>query len=817
MNRRTSHRQQDEIPMHNYNPAFHDISLERGSSLPHEGTRFEFASYGSPNPQPQVGNGMNGAQQQHLEGPYTVTYGKTLSRYGTNEEQGDPTALDNLLKRLPSRQLESAATNAAKTLQNNRKKSMRGTMRREEDYINDMLDSGSPLDFEDEERMEEAIRSMPTTMADRKSMIRKLSSRKRKAPGVVKRMKYSSGMAWKHFKDNLAELKYTLQLWHTYLKKIEGNFGTDVLSYFVFLKWLLLINIPTLLLTVGFMVVPQILFRWFQQDHTGYISSESFTGLEFLTGAGWFTRTELYYGYYTNQTIEISGGKQYKMQVAYLFTCGGYYLLTLLILGHSILRSYRKYYIESGGFQSLHIMFRILGSWDFALTSAETVKLKHKSMFNEIKEFLAGASRKRSLKTMGDRCQLFWLRLLTNVGVLGLIGGAGYLVYFLSENQETYSTSSSSSSSGEKSSQVDGVSQDTAENPLLLLVLPLSIGGIHLILPFIFTVIEGFEQYEKPINELYIHLIRSVLMRVATLAVLVFYWYEGVARSSSVKCWETIMGQELYRLVIIDFIFTLFSTFFSEFVRRLLAGRVERLEHPSFNIGRNTVELIYSQALCWLGTFYAPLLSLIVIVKLIIIFYVKMISVLQNCKPSERPWRASRSHTIFLGFLFIFFLLTIAAVACGIIFVEPSRGCGPYQGKDVMYSVVPELVDSWSIDHPWLTTAINFVTSPGFIAAVLVALGMGVYLVRTIMVGRRETVQRLKQQLVLEGKDKTFLLNLLNQVSQRQNQSMVTTDRPLTQQLAPDDVTSPASGVQLPSRGGRVFVRRIAESTAGAK
>ena len=49
---------------------------------------------------------------------------------------------------------------------------------------------------------------------------------------------------------------------------------------------------------------------------------------------GWFSATELYYGYYTNQTIHINSTKKYKMQVAYLFTCGGYYLLTLVILGH---------------------------------------------------------------------------------------------------------------------------------------------------------------------------------------------------------------------------------------------------------------------------------------------------------------------------------------------------------------------------------------------------------------------------------------------------------------------------------------------------
>ena len=51
----------------------------------------------------------------------------------------------------------------------------------------------------------------------------------------------------------------------------------------------------------------------------------------------------------------------------------------------SILRSYRKYYIEASGYQSMHIVFKVLGGWDFGLTSLEAVTLKHKSTYNEFK------------------------------------------------------------------------------------------------------------------------------------------------------------------------------------------------------------------------------------------------------------------------------------------------------------------------------------------------------------------------------------------------------------------------------------------------
>ena len=50
------------------------------------------------------------------------------------------------------------------------------------------------------------------------------------------------------------------------------------------------------------------------------------------------------------------------------------------------------------------------------------------------------------------------------------------------------------------------------------------------------------------------------------------------------------------------------------------------LGRPEFNIGRNTLSLIYSQGLIWLGTFYCPLLPVIMAFKLLVIFYVKRVS-----------------------------------------------------------------------------------------------------------------------------------------------------------------------------------------------
>jgi hypothetical protein len=40
-----------------------------------------------------------------------------------------------------------------------------------------------------------------------------------------------------------------------------------------------------------------------------------------------------------------------------------------------------------------------------------------------------------------------------------------------------------------------------------------------------------------------------------------------------------------------------------------------------------------------------------------------------------------------------------------------------------MYSVIPELINSWEGKHTWLKSVIKFISSPGFIAFLLIAFG----------------------------------------------------------------------------------------------
>lgn len=83
--------------------------------------------------------------------------------------------------------------------------------------------------------------------------------------------------AYRRPRSGLSELLDSVSLWQKTLKVIGGKFGTSVLSYFNFLRWLLKFNIFSFIVTFSFLIIPQLT--------VAERNTLQFTGLEFLTGA----------------------------------------------------------------------------------------------------------------------------------------------------------------------------------------------------------------------------------------------------------------------------------------------------------------------------------------------------------------------------------------------------------------------------------------------------------------------------------------------------------------------------------------------------
>uniref|UniRef100_A0A2K5EFR9 Transmembrane channel-like protein n=1 Tax=Aotus nancymaae TaxID=37293 RepID=A0A2K5EFR9_AOTNA len=467
-----------------------------------------------------------------------------------------------------------------------------------------------------------AIRNQPRTMEEKRNLRKIVDKETSKQSHHILQLNccvqclHSISQAYRRSKSSLSEILNSISLWQKTLKIIGGKFGTSVLSYFNFLRWLLKFNIFSFILNFSFIIIPQ--FTMAEKN------TLQFTGLEFFTGEGYFRDTVMYYGFYTNSTIQHgNSGASYNMQLAYIFTIGACLTTCFFSLLFSMARYFRNNFINphiySGG------ITKLIFCWDFTVTHEKAVKLKQKNLSTEI----------RFLKTH--------------------------------------------------------------RNPGAVLLLPFVVSCINLAVPRIYSMFRLVERYEMPRHEVSVLLIRNIFLKISVIGILCYYWLNTVALSGE-ECWETLIGQEIYRLLLMDFVFSLADSFLGEFLRRIIGMQlIKSLGVQEFDIARNVLELIYAQTLVWIGIFFCPLLPFIQMIMLFIMFYAKNVSLMMNFQPPSKAWRASQMMTFFIFLLFFpSFTGVLCTLAITIWRLKPSADCGPFRGLPFFIHSIYSWIDTLS-------------------------------------------------------------------------------------------------------------------------
>ncbi|KAJ8318741.1 hypothetical protein KUTeg_003832 [Tegillarca granosa] len=257
-------------------------------------------------------------------------------------------------------------------------------------------------------------------------------------------------------------------------------------------------------------------------------------------------------------------------------------------------------------------------------------------------------------KSTIKRCRIYFIRVTINLLVLIMLGGALYLIAFTAQKM------------------IDLENQQLEEFVTLIVqyVPYITITALNLILPLIFQKLVTFEKY-KHSTEIALTLARSILLRLASPLVLIAILYlqlietsssetrttcgnkrwdaAGTGLKGSVKCWESYFGQQIYNIM----------------HRRYGSSTwLFKIVGPQpFDLPQSVVDIIYSQNICWLGLFFSPIIPFMTFLKCFIFFYVKKYTVLYVCQPEERPFRTSRSNSLFMTVLLVAFIF--AAVPIG--------------------------------------------------------------------------------------------------------------------------------------------------------
>ncbi|KDR19382.1 Transmembrane channel-like protein 5 [Zootermopsis nevadensis] len=669
----------------------------------------------------------------------------------------------------------------------------------------------------------EALREMPESLTlkrtVKKKLVKSVSQKSKRTPlSIWKRLKYRLSVLLSKFSIMIKNLLYTFELWYSSLKVIEGHFGSGVATYFRFLRWLFLLNTVVFLLSFGFVVIPQLLHRFyepaegnqngtestpsqmnsviFDSGHSDgflqlheeynstihlvtpvaiidnwkpapsvayqsqvrsrpYASNADFSVGNIFTGEGFFTDTTLYYGYYTNESVSVVSGLTYHIPSAYFFTVLSCYLFMFVVLSISMARSYRRTFIETAGGLKNVVTHKVFCGWDFSIATGEAAALKSKSIYNELKELLEDMKKEDKELTCQGKFFLLIVRIFLNVFIGLVLASTGLIIWFLLREEI-------------------GVDEPAAAERGAAMLMPLIITVIMMAAPVLFSWMARVEDYASPRTALFVTLTRTFVMEIVVIGVVVAFWLTFKKNS---ECWETSLGQEIYRLVITDFLLAIVGTSLAEFVRfRIYKSMWKKIGGPEFHIARNTLNVIYNQTLFFVGLYFSPLLSFIIILKMFITFYVKKIGLLNSCQPSARPWRAAQTHTLFLVLSFIATLAVLILLGYIITQVE-SSSCGPFCAHKYPYEMILDMLQVQ--ENNGFLQFVRFLVKPGVIGGILLAMCVGVYFLRAKSYEHRDMVLLLKEMLVLEAKDKEFLLDNISKVTNGRWDFNLRTDRSL--------------------------------------
>uniref|UniRef100_A0A8C5X950 Transmembrane channel-like protein n=1 Tax=Malurus cyaneus samueli TaxID=2593467 RepID=A0A8C5X950_9PASS len=195
-------------------------------------------------------------------------------------------------------------------------------------------------------------------------------------------------------------------------------------------------------------------------------------------------------------------------------------------------RSFR----ESVGSSPEDLAIKVFCAWDFKVTQRRSVKLRCENICTQLKELLM---EQRSLSRSRSCCQ--WLchcmvTLLAWVLALGSVLGCALAVHYISQHMHVVSA-------GSPALGLEG-------QEAILLVLPLVVSLLNALMPHLYNLLATWEKQDSPVTRVYVAVCR---------------W---AAWGCGEGCWETCVGQELYRFMVMDFIFTLLDTLFGELICR---------------------------------------------------------------------------------------------------------------------------------------------------------------------------------------------------------------------------------------------------------
>ncbi|EEC08501.1 conserved hypothetical protein, partial [Ixodes scapularis] len=560
--------------------------------------------------------------------------------------------------------------------------------------------------------------------------------------------------SWHRLKREVAELVVILTPWEMRIKRIESHFGSVVASYFTFLRWVFWLNCFIALFVCCFLMVPEVLRG--DDDPSGMrkqLESEEMESALNLQAIwefeGYLKYSPIFYGYYSNRDMTEEG---YRLPLAYLLSSLTMYIFSFFVILRKMAANSRQSKMTEKE-DECTFTWKLFSGWDFMIGNSETAHNKVASLvmsFKVSEAILEEKERKKEERSW----KIMSLRALANFIVIILLASSAYAVVLVVE----------------RSQEPEAESSWYRQNEVTLVV-----SMISNVYPNLFDVIGLMEQYHPRI-QLRWQLARILVLYLLNLYTLIFalfgkvmtmvsfYFITSKTSTTTTEpstrkpgspltpedllkvdehtkerlrklCWETMFGQEIVKLTIMDLVMTIASTLITDFIRALIVRYANDcwcwdLEqgfpgYGDFKIAENILHLVNNQGMVWMGMFFSPGLPAINTVKLCIMMYVRSWAVLTCNIPHETVFKASGSNNFYFMLLLIMLFVCTLPVGYAMVWLEPSWHCGPFRQVTCRRSSGNGRVFTTYLDNTlptWMNQIIEYLTSPGVVIPLILLL-----------------------------------------------------------------------------------------------
>nr|XP_033818408.1 transmembrane channel-like protein 1 [Geotrypetes seraphini] len=585
---------------------------------------------------------------------------------------------------------------------------------------------------------------------------------------------------WMKFQRDFENFKTACIPWEMKIKEIESHFGSSVASYFIFLRWMYGINLILFGLTFGLVMVPEALMGkpYGSMPRKTVPRSEEANAMNFATlwdFSGYAQYSVLFYGYYNNQrTI---GWLQYHQPLSYLLVGIGTIAYSFMV----VIRTMAKNANDEGGGDdtSFNFSWKMFTSWDYLIGNPETADNKFASITTSFKEAIL--EEQESRKEENIHLTRF-LRVLANFLVLCTLAGSGYLIYFVVRRSQKFALEGMEKYGWWERNEVnmvmsllgmfcptlfDAISNLENYHPRIALrwqlgrIFALFLGNLYTFLIALMDEINLKREEEKIVKY-------NMTLWEASL-------YNGTSSENSTShpiqvdpadvprgpCWETMVGQEFVRLTVSDIMTTYITILAGDFLQAVFVRFFNYcwcwdLEYgwPSyceFDISGNVLGLIFNQGMIWMGSFYAPCLPAINVLRLHTSMYLQCWAVMCCNVPHERVFKASRSNNFYMAMLLFILFLSMLPVIYTVVSIPPSFDCGPFSGKDKMFEIIAETLEN---DFPsWFGKVFSYASNPGLILPFILLMVMSIYYLNATSKAYQATNLELKKKLQMQAEE----------------------------------------------------------------